>query len=174
MFVTIGRTQKKHDLVDALLECHERIRRFTELARELGARSDLPTSEVRDTCERCARYFTDALPLHVADEEQSLVPRLAGLSREVDEALATMETQHREHQEGLSRTLRALEGLRAAPSDPERRAELHTAASALSAEFTLHLAMEETVLFPAIRTRLPIATQELIAGEVRARRDAMP
>lgn len=174
MLVTIGRAPKKQDLVDALLECHERIRRFTELARELGVRSDLPASEVRDTCERCVRYFTDALPLHVADEEHSLVPRLAGLSPEVDGALATMEAQHREHQENLSRTVRALDGLRAAPSDSERRAELHAAASALSAEFTLHLAMEETVLFPAIRKHLPVATQDLIASEVRARRDARP
>lgn len=64
------------DLVDLLGECHERIRRFVAMARQAGSRQGVPADQIAQACIHVERYFTQALPLHVADEEQSIEPRL--------------------------------------------------------------------------------------------------
>ena len=56
--ITIGRRPSpNNDVVDALLECHERIRRFLEMARVLWSRSGLPTEQVQDAARDLERYF---------------------------------------------------------------------------------------------------------------------
>src|SRR5690606_33889983 len=66
------------DLVDLLDECHQRIRRFLALAGEAAAHRGAPSSETAQACADVERYFKEALPLHVADEEESITPRLRG------------------------------------------------------------------------------------------------
>ena len=75
MLINIGAKAGAEDLVSLLLECHHRIRGFSALGVELGTRADLPAADVVQGCERVERYFGEALPLHVADEEESLLPR---------------------------------------------------------------------------------------------------
>lgn len=168
MLFSIGKRAAASDLVELLLECHTRIRTFTQLAVAV-AEHDAPTeAEVLDACQRYERYFTQALPLHVQDEELSLQPRLAGIGRDLDDALAEMQRQHETHGPILAELHAATRALVAAPS--ESRERVGSAASKLAAEFDAHLALEERIVFPAIRTWLPARVQEQLMAEFRARR----
>lgn len=170
MLIAIGRRAKSEGLVDLLLECHGRIRNFVQLAKHVGQRRDVTASEVVDACRACERYFIEALPLHVADEELSVLPRLRGLSPDVDDALATMHTQHREHEPLLCALLERLRAVREAPDEAELRARLAFVANALEEELGRHLKLEEEHLFPIIRRDMPEETQARVIDELRARR----
>jgi iron-sulfur cluster repair protein YtfE (RIC family) len=112
------------------------------------------------------RYFTQALPLHVADEEQSLAPRLRRFAPEAAAALDAMEREHRAHDEVLARLIPAWEALRA---DPGVRRETLADARRLQAQLEEHLAVEERLIIPAI-ARLPADEASAIIAELRARR----
>lgn len=158
------------DLVDLLLECHARIRSFVDLARLAATRPDLGPQDVTDACARVERYFTQALPLHVRDEEESVLPRLRGRDAEVDRALASMAAQHHEHEPGLRALLAASSALGLAPADPAAREALAAAATALGREFDAHLSLEEAVIFPALRRLLPAEALAEAVVELRGRR----
>ncbi len=171
MLISIGKGPKPAaDITDALLECHERIRSFTRLTLTLASRPELPESEVLDVAARIERYFQVALPLHVRDEEESLLPRLRGLEPAVDDALARMHAEHLEHGAVLQRLFAALADVKAAPLDTKARATLLDAGNALSAAFEPHLVTEEDVIFPALRRRLDASTRQAMLDELRARR----
>ena len=57
------------DIVDLLLECHERIRSMTALARRLAGASGLPDAEVVDAADRVRMYrsFDPAAPTDVPE-----------------------------------------------------------------------------------------------------------
>lgn len=172
MLSSIGKKprQEASELVALLLECHERIRRFISLARVAGERADLPPSELADACARVERYFGQALPLHVADEEESILPRLRGLSFDVDRALDSMHDEHDEHAPKLRKLLGLCARLREQPEDGAARAELTALSSELEQEFAAHLTLEETVLFPALRQQLSDDQRAQIVAELRKRR----
>ena len=176
MHISIGSRSpaRPDDVVALLLACHQRIRAFVHLAGEIGRRDVLPGSPevtaVIDACQRCERYFTEALPLHVEDEEQSLLPRLRGLRHEIDDALAAMHAQHREHEPLLHALLGALRAVRADPGERRHRTRLQDAAAQLAAAFDEHLAIEEHIIFPAVRSELPGEVQARMIDELRARR----
>lgn len=168
--ISARRNDEPRDLVDLLGECHVRIRRFVELAHEAAIRTDAPVDQVSQACADVERYFVEALPLHVADEEESIAPRLKGLSPEVDHALDVMTRQHQEHSPTLAGLLSASARVRTEPSNQGARDDLAKAAKALKLEFEEHLTLEETVIFPAIRGLLPHETRALIVDELRGRR----
>ena len=109
--------RERDELLQLLLACHTRIRAFARLAEEMGRRRDLPAHEVADACRRCARYFEEALPLHVVDEEQSLVPRLIHRDRALDACLEAMQAQHVQHTAGTHALIAALHATECAPDD---------------------------------------------------------
>jgi hemerythrin-like domain-containing protein len=175
MLHAIGRKQRNSgDLVDMLVDCHVRIRTFSALAVAVSERADTPVVEVADVCTRVERYFADALPLHVRDEEESVLPRLRGRSPAVDAALARMHEQHEMHVDLLGRLLVSSAALRARPGDPDARSALHAVAHPLQSVFEPHLQAEEEIIFPAIRTLLSAEDQQAIIGELRARRATKP
>lgn len=171
MLVSIGRPRRDSvDLVDHLLDCHVRIRTFTGLARTLAATAAAPAGEVADTAARVRRYFVEALPLHVADEEQTIEPLLTGTSPELDRALATMHAEHGEHAPELARLVEICATLEREPArHAELAAELGAIAASLEAQFTRHLELEERDIFPALR-RLPAEDQAAIVRAMQARR----
>jgi iron-sulfur cluster repair protein YtfE (RIC family) len=169
MLIKLGARAPSEDLVDLLLSCHARIRSFVGVAEAISARQDLPDAEVREACASCERYFSEALPLHVEDEERSLLPRLAGLRDEVDQALSTMHAQHEAHVELVSALVHALVEVRTHPGDAGSRALLRAAAASARSAFDEHLTLEETVIFPAARELLPEVSAEAVR-ELRARR----
>lgn len=169
----VGRRPDGVDSVEsALLDCHGRIRDLTGLAVRLGSSSPAAADEVVEAATRVMRYFSEALPRHEADEEESLRPRLSGLSEEIDAALADMTSQHHELH-GFVDDLVELTSRIA--SDPTERHDVAVAeslavvGSTLEGMWTRHLGLEEEVLFPAV-SRLDESIQAEIRAEMRARR----
>ncbi|MBL8921285.1 MAG: hemerythrin domain-containing protein [Myxococcaceae bacterium] len=170
MYVTLGGAPKREDFVGLLLECHERIRAFSRLAVEVGARVDLQAPEVVEACRRCERYFTEALPRHVEDEEETLLPGLRGRSVEVDEALTVMHAQHEAHRPLLIDLLAALGDVRLVPGDLALRPRLATVAERVRQDFEAHLSLEERVLFPAVTATWSAEQSARAVEALRARR----
>lgn len=167
------RENRSRGLVDLLGECHQRIRHFVELARQAASREDASDEQVVQACADVERYFSEALPLHIADEEQSIEPRLRGRLPSVDQALDAMAHEHQQHAASLETFLRTTANVRCKPHDERARAQLATAAIALELEFEAHLALEESVIFPAIQELLQPETQAAIIDELRERRSPL-
>ncbi|HEY8429217.1 MAG TPA: hemerythrin domain-containing protein, partial [Sandaracinaceae bacterium] len=77
--------RKKHgrppeSTVELLLECHERIRRFTRLSREL-VRAQASHEQIADAARSLCAYFGRAFLLHAEDEDRSIRPRLEAAGR---------------------------------------------------------------------------------------------
>ena len=158
------------DLVDLLGECHGRIRSFAALARRLGETTSVPSDEVIDAASRVRRYFREALPLHVRDEEETIVPRLRGRDAVLDETLAAMCSEHRGHEAPLAELLAICDELVEHPEKhAERAAALADLSRRLEEEFEHHLAAEERVIFPAL-AKLDPGTRDAMVAELRARR----
>src|SRR5262245_23544059 len=170
MLSTIGARRTPEGLVDLLLECHQRIRHFTQLAERIGQESALPDAERRDACARCRHYFVEALPLHVADEEHGLLPRLRGRDAALDAALTAMHLEHEQHEPLLARLLDLLDRVAAAPQDPALRETLASAAARLATALAHHLAQEEDVIFPKVNEWMSLTDQDAVIAELRARR----
>ncbi|MCC6766482.1 MAG: hemerythrin domain-containing protein [Deltaproteobacteria bacterium] len=159
-------------LVDLLGECHHRIRHFIGLACAVARRRDVPAVEAAQACADAMRYFSEALPLHVADEEQSIAPRLRDRSPAVNDVLDALSAQHLRHDARIELLLRALAEVRRAPLDEAAKSRLAAVAEPLQTEFEEHLALEERVIFPALRHEVPAETQTSIVDELRERRRA--
>ncbi|BDG09965.1 hemerythrin domain-containing protein [Anaeromyxobacter paludicola] len=171
MLTRLGARPAEGDLVDLLLDCHQRIRTFTELAARLAAAERPAPDEVRDAAARVHRYFSEALPLHARDEEESILPRLEGRDAAVDRALSEMRAEHAAHEEPVGAVLALCAALR---DDPSRHAELAPAlaraAAGLRGHFERHLEAEERVIFPAIRRLFDAQADARARDELRARR----
>jgi hemerythrin-like domain-containing protein len=170
MLTVLGKPAHPAGAVDLLLECHDRIRSFLALARRIPGAVEDPAL-VAEAAERVRRYFVEALPLHAQDEEESILPRLAGLDPAVDAALATMAREHREHERPLGVLVAECELLSRDPGRlAERAAALARPARELDAHFDVHLRAEETVIFPAVRRVLDPAADLAVVREIRRRR----
>jgi iron-sulfur cluster repair protein YtfE (RIC family) len=159
--VGIGRKRGGEGVVGSVNECHARIRSFAELAVRICDEA-AGADEKREAASSVLRYFTVGLPLHVADEEQSIEPRLRRLGRtEVNAALDVMHAQHHEHEALLARVI------------PQWRAEqplVQSDAIALQRALEAHLVEEERVILPAINA-LSDVEQRAILDEQRTRRE---
>jgi iron-sulfur cluster repair protein YtfE (RIC family) len=165
--VTLGAPPEGEELVDLLLACHARIRKFLRLAFTLGARVELDPGEVG---VQCLRYFVEAFPLHVRDEEDSLLPRLGGRSVALDVALAQMRAQHFEHERNVAELIAALRATIESPKDHSVRRRLALIASTLETDLEAHLVLEEDIVFPLINRALSPPIRRAIVSELRARR----
>jgi iron-sulfur cluster repair protein YtfE (RIC family) len=143
-----------------LLECHARIRSFSKLAVQLATASPC---EIGDAAERVHRYFTVALPLHIADEELSLAPRLRRFAPETAAALEVMEREHRVHEERLVRLCEFWRG------DVTRLSSTLAEAELLQRGLEEHLLAEERAVLPAL-VRLPSGEELTLIDEMRGRR----
>ncbi|MGE5185042.1 MAG: hemerythrin domain-containing protein, partial [Acidobacteriota bacterium] len=103
MLHTLGKRAASEDVVDLLVECHGRIRKFLGFARALADKPEAPAGEVRAVAGQIRRYFAVALPLHIADEEEAIMPRLAAASDDVTRALAAMHREHAAHAGEIAR-----------------------------------------------------------------------
>jgi iron-sulfur cluster repair protein YtfE (RIC family) len=168
MLVRLGQPRGSEGVVALLVACHERIRTFLGMARLL-ATAQATGREIAEAAGQIRRYFAEAFPLHTADEDDSIAPRLAR-DASAAPALAVMRRDHDAH---APRIASLVQLCAAAERDPDRlpaiARELGAAAAALTAELEVHLALEERAIFPAI-LRLPEAEQEAIRREIRARR----
>ncbi len=171
MLVQLGKRPERLDVVDLLLDCHDRIRKFTTMARDLAAARGARLEAIREAAAQVRRYFIESLPLHMADEEKQILPRLIGMNAELDRALAAMEADHMAHEPLVRRLVELCSVLVADPRQIAAVAtELHAVAMQLTTEFFVHLEREERVIFPALR-RLPSDERTAIRTAMRARRE---
>jgi hemerythrin-like domain-containing protein len=170
MLVQLGQRQTSEDVVDLLRDCHERIRRFLIQARVLAEAACTDPEEIRAAASQIRRYFTEAFPMHVSDEDEQIVPRLRGASPDVDRALAMMASGHASHGALIARLVAICASLE---QDPRRLSvasvELTRIAALLATELEAHLELEERAIFPAVR-HLPEHVRDAIRGAIRARR----
>ena len=173
MLAKIGKPSAADDAVGLLLECHERIRSFLALARRIAEVGPSEPGSVPEAAARVRRYFTEALPLHAQDEEESILPRLRGLDPVVDAELEAMAREHREHERPLRALVGACEQLARAPESlPDLAPVVEEATAELERHFAEHLGREEAVIFPAVRRLLDRSADAAIVREIRARRAA--
>jgi iron-sulfur cluster repair protein YtfE (RIC family) len=159
------------DAVDALLECHGRIRHFSGLALRLAASDRSLAEDNRAAAAAIKRYFAEALPLHARDEDESIAPRLAAREPALVAVLEGLTADHRRH----DRTTEQLIGVAGAIElEPHclaaRAAELSDVAGGLHEDLLRHLDLEEELVFPAMRRVLAAHELETIREEMRARR----
>jgi hemerythrin-like domain-containing protein len=170
MLVTIGRRTEKHELADLLLECHDRIRYFSRLAVRV-ATEDASDSDRADASRSVARYFGDALPRHIADEEESILPRLRGRDPTLDAALAAMQAEHGEHERSLAELVELTRSVAERPEVfPSIADRLRAVASHVERALSAHLEAEEQTIVPGITRLLGADERAEILGEMRARR----
>jgi hypothetical protein len=98
MPVQIG--AKSHDFSNPtglLSDCHRRIEMFLGLLQRVAPVIDSSlTADARTALETSLRYFQEAAPKHIEDEEESVFPRLRRMSNpEIERALATLERARR-------------------------------------------------------------------------------
>ncbi len=163
---------KFEDAVDILLSCHQRIRHFTGVAVKLAHAQGATFEEIVQAAAAVHRYYSVSLPLHEADEEQTLRPRLDVLRDDkVHHALLAMSDQHQAIDDLLERLLPLLIMVKSNPESLHAAGgEMCTITKALDEMFRAHLQMEEEVIFPAIRQTLPEVTQEEMLREMQQRR----
>ncbi|MHB8420750.1 MAG: hemerythrin domain-containing protein [Myxococcales bacterium] len=151
-----------------LLGCHQRIRSFTALALRLLEAREAPLEQTRDAAVSVHRYFTEALPKHVEDEERTLAPRIVGWVPGA--ALAEMVGQHREIEEILAGLAELWQALGRDPRAlPQLEDQLGPPTRRMAALWEPHLALEERELFPEL-SRLPESVRARIWLEMRVRR----
>ncbi len=168
MLQSIGkgpRSSGAKGVVARLLDCHDRIRRFTDHAIQLGSDTPAPPQQVREAAAQVLSYFQKSLPHHSADEDESIAPRLPDV-----QAARNMTAQHVDIHATLDELIPLWEALAAEPDTRDTlRVKLAAGAAELRRLFETHLDLEESIIFPAIE-RLPQSVQNEIIEEMVARR----
>ncbi|MCA2980077.1 MAG: hemerythrin domain-containing protein [Myxococcaceae bacterium] len=157
------------DVVEEFLQAHAHSRAALALAERLASSpADASTSAV---AQRVADTFERHLEVHFADEEATLTPRLQGRVAALDRAIATMRLEHVALHALVSRVTFLT---RLIARDPQRllsvRFELMRAADDLRLRLVTHQALEESLLFPAVKRLLTCSDVEAMRAEMTQRR----
>ena len=157
-----------------MLGCHARIRHFIQLSKTLAGAEAAPQREIAQAATSIAGFFRRALPMHEADESDSLFLCLhaalphGGLVREAAE---TMIDQHQAIDELAAELLPLCTALGRQPSRlSSLSGPLEHVTDALGQIFDAHLCLEETVVFPAITELLSPAQISEISRQMHQRR----
>lgn len=164
--------QPPEDALGLLIGCHQRIRHFTATAVKLAHAQGTEPQEIRQAAAGVYRYYSVSLPLHEADEEDTLRPRLDAVAdQRVRHALIAMHDQHQAIDELIERLLPLLLLVERNPSAlPEVGGEMCLITKALEEVFGAHLQLEEDAIFPAIREVLPESVRAEVLAEMQQRR----
>jgi hemerythrin-like domain-containing protein len=166
-------TTDQEDAITLLLGCHDRIRHFTEVADRLNLNERSPAADRKQAASTVLRYYEIALPLHEADENDSIYPRLqrALPPGELADANQAMIDQHTEIDALVAQLLPMWRTIAADPAQQEKlSAALGNRVQRLKQLWTSHLRLEEEVVIPAMRRFLSQQDLAAIEAEMRARR----
>lgn len=154
--ITIGRRPPpSNDVVDALLECHERMRRFLAIGERLAGAHGAPEPEVQNAARDLERYFSGAFLRHAEDEDVRVLPTLVEAGAPITALQAELRAQHQALDQALGGLLLAWRRLIAAPKELDAlRAELQSQQAHFAALLSSHLAKEEAELMPLARRTL--------------------
>jgi iron-sulfur cluster repair protein YtfE (RIC family) len=163
---------KTEDAVDLLIGCHQRIRHFTAVAAKLAHAQGAAREEIIQAAAGVHRYYSVSLPLHEADEDQTLHPRLQAVADgKLRHALLAMGDQHQAIDELIERLLPLLVLVRNNPDSlRDVGSEMCSITKALEEIFRAHLQMEEEEIFPVIRQVLPDNARADMLREMQERR----
>ncbi|MDP2316375.1 MAG: hemerythrin domain-containing protein [Pseudomonadota bacterium] len=159
--------QPSSDPVAAFTACHDRIRRFLDGLSRIAELPDLADPRVPEAAAQAHRYFAEGLPLHAADEDDSLAPRLRRVVPESGQLLDELAADHRAIDAVLATLLSILQA--AADGRPVSHASLRADVTRLRALLLPHIAREEEVLFPLCAALSPSDRLE-IGRELMSRR----
>lgn len=159
---------------DRLKSCHDKIRYFSGVAVRLAHAQGATEREIVQAADGLHRYFTVALPLHEADENLSLHPRLrcAVPAKELaGPAADAMLDQHMAIDELVERLVPLWLLARSAPENlPEIAGEMCALSTRLNELFEAHLKLEEETIFPAMEKYLSDADLSEMVREMQDRR----
>ena len=163
-----------------LSDCHRRIEKFLEQLLRVTQRvqGGVLLAQEREALATALRYFRQAAPLHTADEEKSLFPRLRELAKNGNETAASalkvvarLESDHNAADEKHAVIdelgMRWQAGSTLESADVER---LETELIELRAFYAAHIKVEDTELFPLAGTVLSEDSTEAIGREMAGRR----
>ncbi|MGE5113275.1 MAG: hemerythrin domain-containing protein [Acidobacteriaceae bacterium] len=157
-----------------LKSCHDKIRHFSGVAMRLAHAQGATEQEIMQAADGLHRYFTVALPLHEADENLSLHPRLrrAVPAEELaGPAADAMLDQHLAIDELVERLVPLWLLARSAPENlPEIAGEMCALSTRLNELFEAHLKLEEETIFPAMEKYLSDSELAEIVREMQERR----
>ena len=160
------------DALQLLTACHARIRHFSTAAVKLAHAQAASAEDIRMSAAGVYRYLSVSLPLHEADEEDTVRPRLDAVADDhVRQALIAMHDQHQAIDELVERLLPLLLMVERNPDlIHDAGAEMCTITKALQEIFEAHLRLEEDTIFPAIQSLLPEAERQAMLAEMQKRR----
>lgn len=152
------------DVVELWLACHARIRQALADCQALGeGRGGSPQAL------SAARYFEEALPRHVEDEDLTFGPRLVAIDPSLATTVAHLQSEHDGHRLAIQDLALTLRALAAAPEHRGARHAVGTAWARIGPELLAHLDDEERWMLPGIRA-LTSGERALALVELRARR----
>ncbi|MGC9292915.1 MAG: hemerythrin domain-containing protein [Acidobacteriaceae bacterium] len=162
------------DPIGMLQDCHRRIEHFLGIFLRVAedARGRLLTPEEQAAIQAALHYFRTSGPLHNADEEQSLFPRIRnGADLDVLGHVEKLEAQHREAA-CLHGTIGHLFSVWTSNGTLPKKdgAALLSAIETLQHLYTRHIQVEETIVFPYAKGRLDAAAIREFGAEFRSRR----
>ena len=163
-----------------LSDCHRRIEKFSEQIIRVceTARGGALNANQREALETALRYFRQAAPLHTADEEDSLFPRLRASAQKGDttaqSAITVIECLEADHDAADERhAVIDASGVRWLENNTLNEydaAQLQDEARNLRAFYAAHIAVEDKQLFPLAEQVLAAKTTETIGREMASRR----
>lgn len=160
--------QPPADPVAALTACHDRIRQYTSGLERLCALPSLRDPQVPPAAAQAHRYFSEGLPLHAADEDRSLGPRLMKVAPEAAPLVGRLAAEHVQIDAALEVLLPLL--LKLSEGGTVEEEALRHASRQLSSVLIPHILLEEAELFP-LCARLTVADREAFREELVARRN---
>lgn len=156
--------------VSLFSSCHKRLVDALRLSEAIRLSKVAGPEEIGMGARRVTRFFDIALPLHEADEELSLLPRLVAVCPEAGALSQRISREHREIEPTVARWRSLWQRVVEAPHELERlREELGQLGLEVSVFFLSHIQFEESEVLPLIE-HLSEAERDAIAIEARARR----
>ncbi|HKJ71257.1 MAG TPA: hemerythrin domain-containing protein [Gammaproteobacteria bacterium] len=163
------------DPIGLLRACHGRVEHFAGLALRLADHplEPVPAEPVQQAAGQVLRYFEQAAPLHHADEEQDLLPRLRARlpgppAAELEALLAGLAAEHAALDARWAELRPFLEALRdGRPVSPDAYRE---AAAAFQAAQADHLGRENARILPAAEAHLTAADRAAMGAAMARRR----
>lgn len=159
-----------------LSDCHRRIEMFLRVLDRIARIIDRPlTTGDRSSLETALRYFREAAPLHTADEEESLFPRLRQmLHADVESAIERLTPLEDDHRRAANLHARVEDlGQRSLKAGKLSSAEgevFGRTVAGLISIYTGHISLEDKLIFPLAARLLSDADKAAIAGEMATRR----
>ena len=155
--------------------CHERVERMLALLERLA--QHLPQHGADEQAAGAARdvmrYFDQAAPLHHEDEELHVFPALAASpDAGVRQAIATLRDDHRRMAERWARARLVLLAWRDQPQPPAPDEAVRATLKAFGDVYDAHIALEESLVYPAAHATFDETGLARIGAEMQARRRA--